>query len=219
MILDVRMSCVVLGGGGHAKVLIDCILTSGCALPYAILDADCSLWGQELLGVPIKGGDDLLSALAHSEVYYFVVGVGGVGDNRLRSKMYELGSAHKLSPLTVIHPSAVYSGWAQVGVGAQLFPGSIVNAGASLGMNVIVNSGAIVEHDCVLDDHCHIATGAKLAGGVQVGRLAHIGAGASVKQGVAIGESAVVGAGAVVVRDVDPHVVVAGVPARFLYTV
>jgi UDP-2-acetamido-3-amino-2,3-dideoxy-glucuronate N-acetyltransferase len=47
-----------------------------------------------------------------------------------------------------------------------------------------------------------------------VGRRASIGSGAIIMCGVAIGEGAMVGAGAVVTRDVPPHSLVIGHPAR-----
>jgi len=52
--------------------------------------------------------------------------------------------------------------------------------------------------------------------GIEIEDNAWIGAGAIILDGVRIGQGAVVGAGAVVTRDVAPHTVVAGVPARLL---
>lgn len=206
--------CVILGGGGHARVLVDSIACMGGVHVQAILDSDRSLWGTTCFGVPVAGGDDLLPELAANGVNSFVVGVGGVGDNRPRQRLFELGLARGLKPVTVRHPSAICSRWAAVGAGCQLLPGSIVNAGAELGENVIVNSGAIVEHDCRIGKHAHLATGSKLASSVRIGERAHIGAGATVRQCLAIGDDAVIGAGAVVVKDVDRSQTVAGVPAR-----
>jgi sugar O-acyltransferase (sialic acid O-acetyltransferase NeuD family) len=207
--------CVILGGGGHARVLIDSLRRSGLAFSYSILDRDPSLWGKSVFGIPVMGGDDLLPRLVEEGAEYFLVGVGSTGDARPRRRLFELGLSYRLEPLTVIHPASVCSPMAEVGAGSQLLPGSVLNAGARLGLNVILNSGAIVEHDCVLQDHVHVATGAVLASTVRVGTGAHVGAGSTVKENIAIGEGAVVGAGAVVVRDVLPHTVVLGIPARF----
>jgi sugar O-acyltransferase (sialic acid O-acetyltransferase NeuD family) len=210
------VQCVILGGGGHASVLIDILRASGSPVSLAILDRDPSLWGKDLLGVPILGGDDLLPKLADGGATQFLVGVGSVGDNRPRRLLYDLALAHGMTPLTVRHPAATCSPSAKVGDGSAIFPGAVVNANAVLGVNVIVNTGAIVEHDCVVGDHTHVATGSRLCSTVSVGTGAHIGAGATIRQCVAVGEGAVVGAGAVVVKDVDPWTVVVGVPARLL---
>lgn len=205
--------CVVLGGGGHARVLIDALRLSGAATLRAVLDADPVLWGQELLGVPIIGGDALLPNLRDQGVTHFVVGLGGIGDNRPRQRLFEAAFRQGLAPLSVRHPAASCSAWATIGPGSVLFPQAVVNAGAVLGANVIVNTGAIVEHDCIVGDHAHIASGATLASTVRVGVAAHIGAGATVRQCLTVGENAVVGAGAVVIRDVAARRTVIGVPA------
>ena len=214
MSISSPVRCIILGGGGHARVLIDSLPDEGFPDRYAILDRDPSLWGTRSLGVLILGGEDLIPDLVRKGATELAVGLGAVGDNSPRRRLFELGTTHGLRPLTVQHPSAIRSAWAEVGEGSVLYPGSIVNAGARLGVNTIVNSGAIVEHDCVAGDHVHIATGARLASTVRVGAMAHIGAGATVRQGISIGEGAIVGAGAVVVKDVEPWTVVVGVPAR-----
>src|SRR3989338_6725237 len=213
-----QIRCLILGGGGHAGVVIDSLRASGLAAPHGVLDANRALWGKAISGVPVLGGDDLLPRLMRQGIAHFVTGVGGIGDNSPRRRLFELGLAHGLIPLTVRHPSAVCSPSATIGRGSVFNPAAVVNAGAVIGVNVILNTGAIVEHDCVIGDHVHIATGAKLAGTVCVGAAAHIGAGATVRQCLTVGEGAIVGAGAVVVKDVEPWTVVVGVPARVLKT-
>lgn len=211
--------CIILGGGGHARVLIDCIQTGNAVQIHGILDPDQGRWGQTMLDVQILGGDQLLAEMESLGVRYFVVGLGSVGDSAARRRLFEDGQTYGLQPMTVIHPACVHSSRAMIGQGAQLLAGSILNAGTVIGKNVIVNTAAVIEHDCQVEDHAHIATGAKLAGNVHVGSGAHIGIGAAIRQGIVVGEGAVVGAGAAVVQDVPPHTVVVGVPARFLRSV
>jgi sugar O-acyltransferase (sialic acid O-acetyltransferase NeuD family) len=206
--------CVLLGGGGHAAVLIESLRASDQDIVRAVLEHDKAQWGKELLGIPILGDDALLPGLIEKGADCFAVGVGTVGNVTARRGLYEYGLSLGLEPLTVTHPTSYVSPSAKLGRGCQLLPGSIVHTRAALGENVIINSGAIVEHDCILGDHVHMATGAKIAGGVEVGSGTLIGIGASVRQGVRIGRDAIVGAGAAVVKDVPDNLVVAGVPAR-----
>jgi sugar O-acyltransferase (sialic acid O-acetyltransferase NeuD family) len=206
--------CVILGGGGHARVLIDCLRSRRQAENLAILDADSSRWGTSILNVPVLGGDDLLETMASQGCENFVVGTGSTASTHVRRVLFERGKAAGLQPLTVLHASAIVAMDVEVGAGSQVLAGAIINTGARVGLNVIVNTGAIVEHDCRIGDHVHIATGARLAGGVTVEPGAHIGAGSVIRQNQRIGEGAIVGAGAVVVADIAAGAVVAGVPAR-----
>ncbi len=209
-----RSACVVLGGGGHARIVIECMVRMGLGLPQAVLDPDPALADSRVCEVPVRGADDQLATLIEEGVGRFFVGLGGVGDNGPRARLFESGLRAGLEPETVVAPSADVSPSVKLGVGTFVGPGAVVNAGADLGRNVIVNSGAIVEHDCHIEDHVHVASGAVLASTVKVGMAAHIGAGAVVRQGVTIGARALVGAGAVVVDSVAPGTRVVGVPAR-----
>ena len=209
-----KVSCVILGAGGHARMLIDCLLFYPDVTIAGILDPTPSLQGQFIREIPVLGNDDLLGEMSRRGVGHFVVGVGGVGNNRPRKKIFETALGFELAPLTVKHPTAIISKTVVYEAGCQFLPGCIVNTDVVLGLNVIVNSGAIIEHDCVIADYVHIATGAKLAGAVRVGQGAHIGAGATIRQNIVVGEFAIVGAGAVVVRDVPPNTTVMGVPAK-----
>jgi sugar O-acyltransferase (sialic acid O-acetyltransferase NeuD family) len=208
--------CVILGGGGHARVLLDTLLENGDVEIRGILDRDGQRQGAEIYGIPILGGDEQLPRLMAAGVTHFVLGLGSAGNNEPRGRLFQESKARGLSPLSVVHRTSICSRRAHLGEGVQLLAGSIINASARLGDNVIVNTGAIVEHDCRIGDHVHVSTGATLAGTVLVGSLSHIGAGATVRQGITIGDRAVVGAGAVVVKDVEAGTVVAGVPARVL---
>lgn len=210
---------VLIGGGGHARVLLDALHCSAPHLSVAILDSDPKRVGQSVFGAPVIGDDSLLGDLMEKGTTYFAVAMGGAKgavDNGPRAKLFDRAVELGLTPLTIVHPSAVISKWAEIGEGCQLLPGAIVNAGVRLGCNVIVNSAAVVEHDCIIERHVHVATGARLASTVTVGAGAHIGAGAVIRQLMSIGSGAIVAAGAVVVKNVPDRVVVAGVPAKEL---
>ena len=205
---------VGLGAGGHAKVVVEILRFHESYELVGLLDPKPELQGKSVLGVPVLGDDDLLSALRRDGISHFFIGLGSIGDTGPRRRLFELAQQHEMVLVDAIHPQAVVSPFAELGEGVTVMAGAVVNACACLGVNVIVNTGAIVEHDCVIGDHVHIATGARLASSVRVGAGAHVGAGATVRQCITIGDGAIVGAGAVVVKDVPPHAVVVGVPAR-----
>ena len=210
-----KKKCIIIGGGGHARVLIDSINASGVAEIVGILDRATKTHGKKLDGVPVLGDDTIIKRISTAhKAGYFAIGVGSTSDNTLRAKLFDMCIKAGLKPLTIVHPTAFIASSAKIGEGCQIQPLAAICAGAVLGTNVIVNTSAVVEHDCRVASHVHIATGAKLAGGVKLGEKAFVGAGSVIRQGIIIGVGAIVAAGAVVVKDVAAGVAVAGVPAE-----
>ena len=206
---------IVIGAGGHARVLIEAVAGDRSTRLIGILDNDTAKWNTSVLGVPIIGGDDALDSLvASKQCDSFVVAVGALEKTPLRKSLFENAKNAGLAAFTVRHRTSLQSPSSSIASGCQLLAQSVVNAGASIHENVIVNTGAIVEHDCVVEPDCHLAPRAVLAGGVYVGGETHIGLGAVVRENLKIGNGVVVGAGAVVVDDIPDNMVVVGVPAR-----
>ncbi|GAB3414969.1 acetyltransferase [Massilia agilis] len=200
---------VLLGGGGHGKVLL--ALAQAAALPVAgVCDPALAAGGiREWFGVPVLGADDALDRLDPGAVS-LVNGVGQLPRSSLREQVFAAARAKGFGFPPLVHPMA----WVAPGVvleeGAQVMAGAIVQPGARLGANTVVNTRASVDHDCAVGAHVHIAPGAVLCGGVHVGDHAFVGAGATLIQGVRIGVRAVIGAGALVVSDVDEGALVLG---------
>ena len=207
-------TCVVVGAGGHAAVLIDCLRRLGSPQPRCLTDVDPKRWNTTWLGLPIMGGDDMLAELQRSGINGFVVGVGRTGGADIRRSLFAKALAAGLRPVSVIDPNATLAESATVMPGAQILNRADVNVGASIGTNAVVNTAAVVEHDCIVGDHAFVASGAILGGGVKVGEGALIGLGAIVLPGIEIGADAVIGAGAVARQSVPPGATMVGVPAR-----
>lgn len=205
---------IIIGAGGHAKVVAEILRLSGKHEIIGLLDS--SLVGKKIGGFPVLGGDELLPRLRADGVASAFIGVGGTGDNLPRMKIFERVAAMGFAFVNAIHPSATISDSAHLGQGIAVMAHAVINPGSALGKNVIVNTGAIVEHECVVGSHVHISPGAVLCGAVRIEDGAHIGAGAVIRQQVVVGAGAVVSAGAVVVKDVSANTVVVGTPARFL---
>lgn len=207
-----KPACIVLGGGGHATMVLECLRLENRVRLVGVTDSNSR--NSSVAGVPVLGGDDILASAKKRRIDLFAVGLGSVGDNGPRAELYRRGIEAGLKPVQAIHPSAVVSGMAVVGPGTMVFPLAVVNPESVLGANVIVNTSAVVEHHVRIADHAHVAPGAVLCGRVEVGEGAFIGAGAIVIQGIKVGAGAVVAAGSVVIRDVPDGGRVSGVPAR-----
>lgn len=203
---------IVLGAGGHAKVLIEALLKSG-NLIAGIVDPDPKLADVEILGVHVLGGDNVVNEFSPFEIQ-LVNGLGSVGLPVKRQQLFERfkGMGYKFA--TVVHPSAVVALDVVLGEGVQVMAGVVIQSGCCIGFNSIVNTRASVDHDCIIGDHVHIAPGVTFSGCVNFGIGSHIGTGATVIQGISIGRSCLVAAGAVVTKNITDGVMVRGVPAR-----
>ena len=109
-------------------------------------------------------------------------------------------------------------------VNARIEPGAIIRDQVEIGDNAVIMMGAIINIGAVIGEGSMIDMGAVLAGVIEPASATPviveddvlIGANAVVIEGVRIGRGAVVAAGAVVISDVDPDTVVAGIPARVI---
>jgi sugar O-acyltransferase (sialic acid O-acetyltransferase NeuD family) len=204
---------LLLGGGGHAKCVIDAMRAWRSYTPVGVLDLP-GRRGDTVLGVKITGSDSDLPAFYKRGLRLAFVSLGSTGDPARRLALWDLAEKAGYEFPNIIHPASIVSEHARLGEGVYIGPGAIVNAGASVGDGCIVNSGAIVEHDCRLGNFVHVAPGAVLSAGVTVGDRSHIGTGACTAQYLAIGEDTVVGAGSVVVKNLPAKAVCVGNPAR-----
>lgn len=202
---------IVIGAGGHAKVLVGLLDALGAEV-LGLTDGDPSRHGEAVLGRPVIGGDDAVDGYAPSDVA-LVLGVGSTGPGPARREIYARFCGRGYRFRSCIHPAAWVAPDAVVGSGTQIMAGAVVQPGCRIGDNVIVNTGAGVDHDCRIGDHVHIAPGAVLGGAVALGAGAHIGSGATVIEQRRIGAGAMVCAGACVVTDVAEGARVGGVPA------
>ncbi len=209
---------IILGAGGHGKVIADTARSCGWTVAGFVDRADrgriAEPGGAKVIALQSDFLEDLeTSKLLPRDATAVTV---AIGNNAVRLDLTRQMQALGFDTPSLIHPSAIVSVSASVGQGTHILPGAIINASATIGDAVIINTGAIIEHDCKIAHGVHVSPGAVLAGEVQIGECSWVGAGAVIINQVKIGANAIVGAGAVVIRDVPDNSTVVGNPARIL---
>lgn len=202
---------VVIGGGGHAKVVISVLKKSGCRVLGYTDEQDRGA----VLGAPWLGGDGVLPQVL--DIHPHCAGAVGVG--KIDAAARRLGLQRTMECLglafpVVISPHAILNEDVSVGAGTVAMDGAVVGAGSRIGVGCILNTNSTIDHDCVIGDNVHVAPGATLSGSVSVGNHCLIGTGANVIQGVSIGAGIVIGAGASVVGNLTVAGTYVGSPAR-----
>ena len=189
---------IVLGSGGHARVLIDALLLNSVKL---LGTTDVVPKNMSLLGVSYLGDDNVVERYSPSEVC-LVNGVGSISQPYLREKLFKKFKNLGYKFINVIHPFAVIAADVRLGEGVQVMAGAVLQPGSVIGDNVIVNTNASVDHDCRIGQHVHLAPGVVICGNVCVEELGHVGAGAKILQSVRVGARALVSAGTLVKSDI-----------------
>jgi len=200
---------LVVGAGGHARVLVEAAIESGVCTDIVFFD-DRYPEVSELDGYKVIGATDDLATNAQLSRKVAVA----IGDNRRRVGFIRTALERGFECPVIVHPSATVSSAAEIGDGTLVLAGGVVAIGSLLGIGCIANHGSTIDHDCRLGDGVHVAPGAHLAGAVNIGRFSWVGIGATVNQAVSIGANVTIGASAAVIRDVPNDSTWVGVPAR-----
>lgn len=200
---------VVIGAGGHAKVVIEAIRAGGLGEIRGLIDPAPAT--QNVLGLPVLGGDEMLPELMAQDI---TVAVVALGNNAVRQRIGAKLRAFGFALPAIVHPSALISPSARLGEGVVVMARAVVGTEAMVGDFAIINTSASIDHDNVIAAAAHVAPGCALAGNVAVGERTLVGVGSAVRPGVTIAADVVVGAGSAVVSDIPAGITVAGAPAR-----
>ncbi len=205
---------VVIGGGGHAKVVISIIKKIN---NFKIIGYTGPEDRGRILGIDYLGNDDVLRQVKRdhpSSSAVISIGMLKNLDAQKRKQLFELAVTlgFKLPPVT--SPDAIINENVKIGDGTVVMDGVIINSGTVIGEGVILNTSCSIDHDCKVGSFTHVAPGATLSGGVTVGKNVLVGAGATVTQYKTIADNVLIGAGSVVTQDFTEAGIYVGNPAR-----
>lgn len=197
---------VVIGFGGHAKSVVDSIIMNG---RYHIIGyTDITERNSKFIYL---GKDDILSYIYGNGVHKAVLGIGFLGNHKIRDGIVKYVKGIGFEFPSIIDKSAIIAHDVEIGEGCFIGKNVVINAASKIGKFCIVNTGAIIEHDNIIGDYSHISVGAILCGETTIGRHTMIGAGATIIQGKKIGKNCIIGANSTVLTNVEDDMKVYGI--------
>lgn len=202
---------IVLGSGGHAKVLIEILKILKINI-VGITESDQTKMGTTIEGVPVLGPDAVVFSYSPDSVM-LVNGLGTVKSTVHRKSIFDQFRSLGYSFKSVFHPSAIISSNTEIAEGVQIMAGAIIQPGVAIGANSIINTKSSIDHDCRIGSNVHVAPGVTVSGDVLIEDGVHVGTGSTIIQGIKICRDSVIGAGSVVIYNVPEAKVVFGVPA------
>ena len=198
-ILSKMKKLIIIGAGGHGKVIADIAIKNGYETIVFLDDNEVI---TECAGFPVVGKTDVAGRMEGDKII-------AIGNAKVRERLQR-----KFKTVTLIHPDAVISRRVEIGEGTVVMAGVVINSDTIIGKGCIINTGASVDHDCEIGDYVHISVGAHVAGTCTIGDRTWIGAGATVINNVSICSDCMIGAGAVVIKDIEESGTYVGIPAR-----
>lgn len=190
-------SIYIYGASGHGLVVAD--IAMACGYDDIIFCDD--------------GDNEYPSFEAIKQIKHIPIAFG-IGSNTIRSKLFQKVRANGLEIVNLVHPSAIISPSATIGIGIVVMPNVVVNAKANVGDGVILNTSCVIEHECKIEEFAHVSPNVALAGNVIIGGFTHIGIGSHVIQGITVGNNTIIGAGSAVVKNINNFKKAYGSPCK-----
>jgi len=194
------MDIIIIGSGGHGKVVKDLAEQLNHKVIAVCDPSDTNKDSAFWKGIKFHKNESELKRYDIKEVF-IVNGLGHMAENSsLRNDIFVM--LRKIGYIfpTLIHPSAYVSKDAILHDGVQVMAGSVIQPGCVINENSIINTSCSIDHDCKIGSNVHIAPGTTLCGNVNVGNNSFIGCGSSIIQSIIIEDNSFVKAGSVVVK-------------------
>jgi len=204
---------VIVGGGGHAKVIISIMKKLN---NYDIVGYTDPLNNGEILGVPYLGNDDRLNSIFRDSVNNAVIGLGQIKSAEHRRKLVDISKSIGFNFPAIVSSDSKINEDVIFADGIVIMDGVVINSGTSIGEFSIINTNSSIDHDCKIGSFTHIAPGVTLSGEVTIGDNVLIGTGASVIHQIKIPDNTIISSGSSVQKNITKAGIYRGVPAKFL---
>jgi sugar O-acyltransferase (sialic acid O-acetyltransferase NeuD family) len=202
----------IIGAGSYGEAMFE--LATHCGFEVVgFYDDDIKKINQCVMDVKVKGTiQNLLSHDLKGNNYAVAI-----GNNSLRTKIMDhIRERGGITP-SLIHNSAEISKYAEIGCGVYIQPKAVIWTKVKIEDDCIVSPLTLICHHSILKKGSLLSNLSTIGSNIIVEEQVFIGMGSTIMTGIKkIGKNSIIGAGSVVIRDVSPNTVVAGVPAKFI---
>jgi sugar O-acyltransferase (sialic acid O-acetyltransferase NeuD family) len=202
----------IIGAGSYGEAMFE--LATHCGFEVVgFYDDDLAKQNQLIMGVKVVGTiKDVFSQEITGNNYAVAF-----GNNKLRTNiMNHIRERGGITP-SLIHNSAEISKYAEVGIGVYIQPKAVIWTKVKIEDDCIVSPLTLICHHSILKKGSLLSNLSTIGSNIIVEEQVFIGMGSTIMTGIKkIGKNSIIGAGSVVIRDVSPNTVVAGVPAKFI---
>jgi len=202
---------LILGAGGHAKVIKETAMESSKFNTFHYLDDNKNLI-KENKNIIGEFKDLFLDSIKSIYKNAFIA----VGDSKKREKLFKNLIKEGYNLPVLIHPTSWVSKSAKISEGSIILANSTIQANVTIGSNVIINNNCSIDHDSIIENSSHICPGVNLAGNVRIGKRTWVGIGSSIIQNIEIGNDVLIGAGSVITKSLPDSIKAYGVPAKII---
>lgn len=152
-----KMKVIIVGAGGHGKVVADALLKENKYLLVGFADDQLAIGSMVFENYKVICIPEEIKN--HGEGFILAI-----GNNKIRAEKFN-SLKRVSSPITVIHPFSSIAADVILGAGTVVLAGTVINASAVIGENCIINSRSFIDHDTIIDNHSHIGQCAVVGSG------------------------------------------------------
>lgn len=207
-----KKNLYIIGAGSYGEAILE--LANNCGFKVTgFYDDNKNKKGMIILGVPVLGTTNDLFAKNLDNNDFAVA----IGNNNIRRDILEKIRLNGGNTPTLIHSSVQISSYAKIGRGVYIQPKSVIWTKVIIEDDCIVSPLVLVCHHSIMKKGSFVSNMSAIGANIIIERDVFIGMGSTITTGVKrIGFNSIVGAGSVVIHDVLPNTIVAGVPAKII---
>lgn len=203
---------IVIGSGGHSKVIID-ILKRNNQKIYGIISDDPLIKKNLTNKLNFLGKLKFLFNLKDKNSYNIYI---GIGKSDIRKKIYFELKKFNFNFPPLICPTAILSNDCKIGKGSFINSGCILNTHCSVGIFSIINTGSTIDHETKIGNFSTICPGVNIAGQVKIGNNSFVGTGSVINNNLKLTSNLIVGSGSVVINSLLKSGTAVGIPCNYI---